>query len=58
MNLLEEMQRICAFLLLGRLLSSLEEGQKNEKYIAFVIEVMVLFSFFRLGISIIHYILN
>lgn len=58
MNLLEEMQRICAFLLFGRLLASLEEGQKYEKYIAFVIEVMVLFAFFRLGMSIVHMLLS
>lgn len=58
MSVLEEMKKICAFLVITKLICTLEEGRKYEKYIDFVVELMVLFSFLRVGLQILHYLMR
>ena len=56
MNLFGEMKRICMFLILCRLVAAMAAGKEYEKYIDFIMDIMILFSFIRLGFSILHYV--
>lgn len=45
---LEELKRICVFMMFAKLLLTLESGKTYEKYLGMIVEILILYMFMNL----------